>query len=527
MTPRIHGRNCRKRRNLRRQRKTMKAPESRDLSCYSNPLPAALETPERGRMGWWKMLRWGTLILGILFALPIAFYFFMLRDDPLTSAAAQALAYRPAPVPPAQNAFVAIAGFNAPAGSDFIRAGEENLRQVAQGKVPDADPHPLLFSIEKYAAACTWTDNAHCLAAIQADADNNAKLMEDNRELIARYAHIQTMPHFSNGIDFLLLADEMSKGKDWLIPYRQTAYVLGLLSDHAALIIQNGQIDEGLDFIEKDIEFQRKIFAAVDAELVDKLVALAYIRQHVVLLSLLMEQGIPAEHLHRIRPMLVPLADIGQHFREAMWSEHIQELNSLTRMGDTIFRWKDHAYPERIVGQAMYEIVWKNNMTLNLSSEFWHEYMRLLGDITPSRLSSEFPGIDERVRARVCPMAEKYFFCNHIRNFTGEALVQIGQANWGQYLLKIHDHDAHIRLVRAQLEYHLAVNGKIEANPQQTLATLGAETFNPYTGQPFEWNAERQTLGFRPMHHEGKAKWVEVYLSPRQPPGAPPSPVSQ
>jgi hypothetical protein len=31
------------------------------------------------------------------------------------------------------------------------------------------------------------------------------------------------------------------------------------------------------------------------------------------------------------------------------------------------------------------------------------------------------------------------------------------------------------------------------------LATLGPETFNPYTEQPFEWNPEKGSIGFQPL----------------------------
>jgi hypothetical protein len=65
--------------------------------------------------------------------------------------------------------------------------------------------------------------------------------------------------------------------------------------------------------------------------------------------------------------------------------------------------------------------------------------------------------------------------------------------------------------VRAQLEYKLAA--KPGDDPVKTLSALGPETFNPYTGQPFEWNPEQGTLGFQPGAPNVNRR-VEIRLQP-------------
>ncbi|MDL2321804.1 hypothetical protein LJC47_05610 [Desulfosarcina sp. OttesenSCG-928-B08] len=59
---------------------------------------------------------------------------------------------------------------------------------------------------------------------------------------------------------------------------------------------------------------------------------------------------------------------------------------------------------------------------------------------------------------------------------------------------KMGDTVVFMHLVRAQLE--LALSGSSSENPPQTLMHLGPETFNPCTGAPFSWDADKQVLWF-------------------------------
>jgi hypothetical protein len=191
---------------------------------------------------------------------------YILKDDPLSPMAQKALHYQPSLVPPEKNAFVGIAGLEAPAGSDFIRVGEENIRANLDIK---GAVQKLEFSVPQYTYSCREKITENCLAEIQAEAHNIQKLLAENDEIIKRYLHIQTMPEFSHSI-----AKKLKYGSAYFVPrYIHLMNSSRLLSAKAVLDIQNGRLDEGLDFIEKDLNFYRGILASRDIDLIDMMIA--------------------------------------------------------------------------------------------------------------------------------------------------------------------------------------------------------------------------------------------------------------
>ena len=429
---------------------------------------------------------------------------YLRRDEPLTPQAEQVLNYQPAPVPAEQNAFVGLAGFPAPAGKDFVRVGEEVIRQVGLEQEPEAELQSFTFSVQDYTYSCTKEITENCLNEIRADADNIQTLLRDNHELIQRYLKIQDMPVFSLSISSIPVK------MDWYPSYVEPVKISRLLSAQAMLDIENGDIASGLDWIQKDMTFYRRIFAAEDANFVDKIVAIAQIRRYAILLELLIEEGRLRTQSDKVRTLLLPLDSPREHYKEAAWRERVLVMQGLSRMPAAEFAIKD--FLEGMTSNAMFYFLYKHNMTMNLMSEFYGNEMKTI-DATPVVRLPDVDVMQETLKRSGCGTGESYFKpCKHLRNFAGETLAKIALADTKDYLLRIYDADAFLRLARAQLEYQLVAK-KPDVVPTEILASLPPETFNPYTEKPFDFDAERGVIGFQQINKRDKDKRVEIHLS--------------
>jgi hypothetical protein len=452
-------------------------------------------------------------VLALFFIALAALVAYVLQDEPLSPMAEKVLHYQPTPVLPERNAFVGIAGLDAPAGSDFIQVGVENIRRANQDfqrsgvYVPPREnaPQPvqkLEFSIAPYTYSCSKEMSENCLEEIEAKAQDIQKLLEENDELIARYLRIQAMPEFSNIIPGTV---------EFSLPYRGLMNLSRLLSAKAVLDIQNGHLQEGLDFLEKDLDFYRNILASREVGIIDIMVAVRQIQRYANLLLLLARQEKLRNHADRIRRLLMPLDTPKETFLRALWREEVFISQGLYHLGE----YMDIAPAKgTYLDQLIALFFFKKNMSLNLNSEFWIVERRLIDTMTPLQLHEMRKGSwwENEIRPRVCTIPKDYLFCRHITNFAGEIIVMIAQPDHVHYLLQIHDIDARLRLFRAQLEFVEAAKNAPKAEaPEAILARLGPETFNPYTGQPFEWDSETETLGFMPAADKDPTR-VEVRL---------------
>ncbi|MDR3323673.1 MAG: hypothetical protein LBS89_05675, partial [Zoogloeaceae bacterium] len=253
---------------------------------------------------------------------------------------------------------------------------------------------------------------------------------------------------------------------------------------------------------------------------------LALIRRHVNLLSLLIQEDALRDQTARARSLLVPLDNPKARFMEVLWRERVFMLQYMGNADlDELSTEFDPETPKIISGgrKILYFFLFKRQMTQNLGNEIMAHTGEIIDEIPISRLSSEAESIYSQAVARAgctislltCRKSGLFFWKNYIGE--GSALFLATDSadapNYANYLLRMHDLDARIRLVRAQLEYKLAAK-KPGDTPEKILPTLGPETFNPYTDQPFEWNAEQSSIGFTPGAAGDKKSRLEIRLSP-------------
>jgi hypothetical protein len=143
------------------------------------------------------------LLAGILAVLVIG----SLRDEPLGAAAREALNYQ-SQVPATENAFVALAGFNAAAESDFIRAGAERIQRGKALRDEEVYTKELTFSdtyeLPDNLPPCLTDSNRNCLEDVAAKTATIQKLLDENRLLLQRYQKIQGMAQFADNDTSLL-----------------------------------------------------------------------------------------------------------------------------------------------------------------------------------------------------------------------------------------------------------------------------------------------------------------------------------
>lgn len=285
-----------------------------------------------------------------------------------------------------------------------------------------------------------------------------------------------------------------------------------LLAAQAVFDIENGNIAKGLDGFQEDMAFYRRILAATDATLLDKMVAVRQIQSRAILLGLLLAEGRLSSQCARVRSLLAPLDSPQKIFRDAMWVEGAAGTQYLFRLPVKFdpemsmdFDLDGHpvelsSYPEKLLNHARYYFLYKPNMTANLR-------MELLEHDSPRKKSG-----GRRMNARDARIYIEHMVCRSARNRIGEVLVLMARPDYADYLLRIHDADAHLRLARARLEYALAAK-KPGDDPADIFARLPPETFSPYTERPFDWDAERSTLVFQPADPRHRDERVEIRLS--------------
>ncbi|MDR3158484.1 MAG: hypothetical protein LBU11_05640 [Zoogloeaceae bacterium] len=454
-------------------------------------------------------------ILLFFLALFLALVAYILKDEPLSPAAEKALHYQPSPVPPERNAFVGIAGLEAPAGGDFISAGKENIRV----NLVDTEGAAQKLIVPQYTDSCAKEITENCLVEIRADAQNIQSLLAENSELILRYLRLQAMPEFSHSFAKTLRYGTM----DFFPRYGNLLNLSRILSARAVLDIQNGRIEEGLGFIERDMNFYRGILASKDINLLDMMIAAATIRQHANLLMLLLQEGRLSGQTDRVRALLRPLDAPRETFTNALWRERVYMIQSfremsanLKKLTGTIDLDTGETQEGTYFDQLKFMLLFKPNMSLNLLDEIFTVEADIINALAIDALPAQRDVLWEKeIRSRVCAIPKDYSYCRHWKNYVGEVLVTIAQPDHVQYLLRIHDLDARLRLFRARLEFARAAKNAPKAEaPEAILARLGPETFNPYTGKPFERNPETGMIGFMPAADK-TPKRVEVRLFPR------------
>lgn len=425
-------------------------------------------------------------IIAMLLALSVIVLIIGSRgDEPLSPDVVKVQAFQIPEVVPEDNIYIGICGLANIDDGDVVKAGQKYL---ARGQSQPPSGWANDFS---YKNLCVDTAGENCLNKIAAEASAINEEVQNNKEIMDRYYVIREMPLFVNG----------SKFSDPAPHYGHLTAASRFNGYKALLDIKQGDLSGGLDSIEKDLNFYKRISRSEYISLVDLMTAVAMARRNVMALSMIIEDGqidISGEE-ERFRKMLDLNFDCGRMMTAALETEKRQSLLMFESKDDYFlnegFSWQDK-FADKVLTFFL-----KDNMTLNRLAtqkdddikqiqaapllgfpDFYKRSLVKMGDMDPS--SNPF-------NLKVKNLYKEYgvFF---FKNYAGQVMLNIAWHNYLPYAARLNDALVHSHLVRAQLELRLMGNRPDDLS--QALSHLGPEALNPYTGQPFAWDKDNNVL---------------------------------
>lgn len=453
-----------------------------------------------------------------------------MRDDPPDPKLLKAMHDTSGGLPSAQNAYVAFCGFNTASGGDFVKKGQDIIERANRGEV--IEPEEYAFNlIDVYRNPCFILDDTDCFCKILRDKEKIKESINKNQELIGRYHILQNMPFYR----------DTGNSFNFLPNIAGPLHVSNILSSVAVLNMMDGNVDMALDFIEKDLRFYKKIFYAERSTIIERLLASSAINRYTVLISNIIEQEkIDVEkYQDRLRRMLTPLDNIGEHMADAYYTESLLYAGEiynkiylhskakqnplqielyvyiLVNLVYPIHEHKllDHLFREYklshllsnklfLAEKALDFFSYKKNKTVHLFYEENRQYIQKIALIQALDFPAQYEKLQNLSKERLISfllypsiLYKRYGFLP-LSNIAGEIYLPPWRQNSYDpyYLARAFDTVALAHLVRAQLEWRLLPEQP--DNPCKALAEMGPETFNPYTGRPFQWDAERRRLWF-------------------------------
>ncbi len=456
--------------------------------------------------------------LFLLAALFLAWVMFVNRnDEPLTPEAQALLSYRAEEALDMENGYVALTGFTAPAGSDWKKAGAEQLRRPNEAlergwheeKNSGAAEEKLEFvggndkdSLLKLSRNFSDAELQASLRELPQQAEKIESLLKDNAELVERYKSMLALPAFREPRSASIFMPHFPNFAS------ETRKVRNLLFAETSLAALEGDVRPLLDFLEQDMRFWRRAMRS-DTVLITAFVVQSPLMDDIRLLRALLPQidiSNP-ETVERLRALLTPLSpaerSLGRVYEnewhgQALFYMNMEEENRKTcEYASSFMEEKIDCHP---FGTDFFtRWTYQPQATLN---RYALHIVRVRGllQLTPKefiqRSSSGMNGQKGESEENLWEWLNPY-------NFTGRILADIASPTLsvGDYVSYRYDLAAALQLVRAQLELRLA-GIDAEKNPQavpEFLAQAGEETRNPYTEAPFVWDENCLRLSFTPQ----------------------------
>jgi hypothetical protein len=398
-----------------------------------------------------RFLKWGGLAVGSLVLLALVLFAIAwvinMRDEPL-SPRAMALVKEPHnPYRPEENLYVALVGFDAPAGESVIAAGQvridqynreldDALRDPSGMASPTArnDPRNLRFKGEfefPQPAKSYWNE-------IPPHRQDIEKLLADNRELYERYLALrQTRGYFQTARPSVFVP----------ITYVPTSVRLLFLAN---LVLRMRSDDprerqRGLADLEDDVRLWGVMLAA-DGTFVSKMVAIAYLHSVERLLAEAIadpHSSIPVavDDAQAVAP-LFPLSDwnIGNVY-PAEFRVHqtiLGQMRYLYKSGWTPPPAPDVGWMQRWANRFL-EPIQVHFFQINASENLFAEQVDRLSRAAAPGAASPVP-------------FDPFSTIRFVYNPTGKTLEAIAESGYGGYPLRAWDGAAFQRLVRLSYE---------------------------------------------------------------------------
>jgi len=429
----------------------------------------------------------------------------------------------PEPIPDEVNGFVAMAGLKAPAGASPLEAGRAWIAAVNEATLKRAGLHisqPENLEFVAYAAKPRAGENANppgkksystlfcspteqpCWDILRQERREVTGWLAANKELLAHYQPLHRYPRWQNSI-------LMNAPYQVTFPYRTLMNAQSLLHATAMLAIEKGQAGRGMEMMAQDIRFVRNMLAGKDT-LSGKMVARSMlIRDLAWLVETLQEYPqISRDYRTEIEQMVAPLTARHLSMVDAYRFEEQWRMSYFECLAD---------YPEKMFNSynvddlelPLWRSFWskwqghhlKKNATRNWEIESLNrldKQAEITQDSVTAPLPFEFAGVMVRADALAQTSAQVRWPWYWYYNQFGRALsLRSIFEEYGKFRIRMFEMNGFNNLVRLQL---LLNDKKIAAaNVPAYLSASDQSLWNPLTGKPFEWDAERMQIYFVPV----------------------------
>jgi len=454
-----------------------------------------------------------------------------LFDEPLTPEAEALLSYKAKALPDAENGYVMLAGFTAPAGSDWKKVGAERIaryNEQVRASRRGGDESEANVSAEEETQRLTFSECGGCekilrlssgnsettlLASLQAllqQKEQIEKAFSDNAELISRYEALQSASDFSEtalpSLEVSAKSDEKEVLMLSVIPIRR------LLLHKVTLAALYDDREPLLNFLERDISLWRLVMKSDTGPSTAMFASELLISELRFLRALLAQIDFSASELNRLSYLLTPLSEKELSFLRTL--EY--EWNSIAK---TFMIMEKNFYSRQNYHSSLIYLrkwLFQPRASINLfakKTSHWRKVASL-----PSLELAAYRSVIRESQEEKEDVVGIFSFFQKPFNYLGRSEVmkvaEIGDRSYEKAIAMRHDIAAALQLIRAVLELRMA-RIYVEKNPEavsEFLAQAGEETMNPYTGKPFEWNEGCRRLSFTPQNADYRV-FYEVNLT--------------
>ncbi|MGL4667137.1 MAG: hypothetical protein ACRCWR_04325, partial [Saezia sp.] len=424
-----------------------------------------------------------------------------------------------------QDVYVGLLAFSAPEGADYMAIGSqvvlnnfkllEQALSVQQGSTWVADTpqkhyagqEPVFFEqkigTQYYEFPCLNLQTHDCAAQITEN--DITTLISNNKVLMERYLQVIQLPYYN---DYLYgVSDPMPEFVGFFSHLR-----LG----QAVLAFKGGRADEGFAILQSEMAFAKRALAHNNG-LISKMVAVRglYTNYHVIssLIDMPEFQSYLADE--RLQALMQPLTPEEQKgFAHGFENERNRVLYEIYMLGNTLTPQALTLMEERfseIFGQDMdlSDSLKRSRELANTgaahnyfaSSSIYYLMMSKpieraslsLADVSVLHMQGSLPAVQAEMLDVLERQNQLWVEENgETSNMLGAVLLREGVVSGDTYINRFYDVQVYMALVNVKYE---VARARIKADEMpEFLTALGVLANNPYTQEPFVWDAQNRVL---------------------------------
>lgn len=433
----------------------------------------------------------------------------------------------------AQNAYVYLMAIDA-VDDDYFTVGKriveyENKSVRLAIKTNDSAPidkdrdesiyqyQTLKFDDESYRYPCMDLYDAQCVTSVLKDLARLNKLYQKNNTVLTRYKAIIEKPFY----------DSYPPDTPYSpIPAFSFVVRASNLQQIAAIkAINEGDVVTGIAILQKEIRFAKRLLASKGG-LIDKMIAIRLLLTQYHTLAGLLEHPNLQKHLKddALLELVAPLTEKEQQaLVSAMEGELAMQLVFFKTLDKTIAQdylkqsFDEKAYAQEWLSNIAY---YNKNQTMNEAFRQKQFFMSQAALTLPAS-QVNFQALKDYDVEQLCDSQEAGLPCvikinqYYGTNLIGGILLETGRPEYKEYYFRLYDLSSYLALVNAKL---LIKQQQINAQEIPAfLERLGDKAKNPYTKEPFTWDAKSATLStqrFEPVKEyvEERPMTFDVYI---------------